>query len=683
LFILGLGVFSALAGAAYYVVHTPLPAEVPQAQTTVLTDIEGHDLARLSGGENRVDVRIGQVPAVLVDAVVASEDRHFFNHGGVDPVGVVRALVADVEGHRLQGGSTITQQYVKNAFLSPKRTLGRKIKEAVLALKLERKYTKLQILERYLNTIYFGRGAYGVEAASKAYFGLDVGQLDLQQSAFLAGIISAPTAADPYRNPRLATERRNHVLDDLVSTHHLTRAAADAAKAVAVTSFVRPQATATTASVALTDVGSEYFVDYVTAELVRRYGEATALGGGLRVKTTLDPRMQAAAYQAAYDPSRGVLTDRVHDPSSAIVAVDTTGQVRVMVGGRGYGVSKVNLAVGTGGGGTGRQAGSTFKAFLLAEVLKENYSMLSSFPAPAEIIIPRANNGADYKVKNFDNESFPSDISLLDATKNSVNTVYAQVVDAIGPPHLVDMAHRLGVITPLPANVSLVLGTTEVSPLEMAGAYSTFMNRGVRRTPHVIDEVRDAAGKLLDKGGPQPVPAIDAAIADRVTYALQQVVLGGTGAGAKIGRPLAGKTGTTESSSDAWFIGYTPQLTAAVWMGYRDSKAPMVNIHGVKNVNGGSLPAEIFRRFMTAATAGLPVQDFVRVYYLGGQTLGRPPVTLVTSTTSTSTTSTSTTAPVTSTTVVSTSTTAGASPTTTKRSTTTTAKPRPANGPAP
>jgi penicillin-binding protein 1A len=638
LFVLVLLLFSAGAGVAYAVARTPLPAEIPQAQTTMLTFADGRPLASLSNGENRVDVALTQVPQVVVDAVVATEDRGYFHHGGVDPFGIFRAVVADLSGHHLQGGSTITQQYVKNVFLSPRRTLSRKVREAVLAIKLERRYSKSQILERYLNTIYLGRGAYGVQAASRAYFGKDVSALGVNEAAFLAGIISSPGITDPYVNPRAANNGRNRALDSLVATRHLSSASAAADKAVPVTSFVRASAQQADPTITPDVPGVAYYVAYVTAQLVRRYGEATALGGGLRVRTTLDPAAQTAAYNAVY----GVLTDPVNDPSGAIVALDPNGSVRAMVGGRDYRVSKVNLAVGADGGGTGRQAGSTFKPVLLAEVAKEGYSLLSQFPAPAEIIMPRANNGADYTVKNFDGESFPSTISLLDATKLSVNTVFAQAAASVGPSKIAQMGRQLGVTTPLPANVSLVLGTTEVSVLDMADVYATLMNRGEHVSPQVVEEVRDPRGAVLDHPTPQRTTVLSQQNADIVTYALQQVVLSGTGTGAQIGRPLAGKTGTTESYGDAWFIGYTPQLTAAVWMGYRDSKHPMLNVHGVAKVNGGSLPAEIFKRFMSAAMTGVPVLRFPTVTNLSGGPLTPPAVTLVTTST-TSTTSTTTT----------------------------------------
>jgi penicillin-binding protein 1A len=637
LFLVGLVAVAGSAGLAYRVVVTPLPKEAMLAQTTILTDVHGTKLAELSNGQNRVDVTIDKVPPIVIDAVVATEDRGFFHHGAVDPLGIVRAVIADARGHSLQGGSTITQQYVKNAFLTQKRTLSRKFTEAVLAIKLERKYSKRQILERYLNTIYWGRGAYGVEAAARAYFGKDVGALGVGEASYLAGIISSPELADPYRNLRVATARRDRTLDDLVATHHLTEAEAASAKAVPITTLVKQNAQAANPTVTNPQDGTEYFVGDVTSELIRRYGEGEALAGGLRVRTTLDLNLQHQAYQSVY----GVL-NQPGDPSGALVALDPTGAVRAMVGGKGYAASRVNLAVGANGGGTGRQPGSTFKPILLAELMAEGYSALSTFPAPAEIILPGADNGKDYHVKNFNMEEFPNDISVLDATKDSVNTVYAQVAAAIGPSNLVKRAHLMGVDTPLPANTSLVLGTTEVSVLEMATVYSTLMDRGLRHDNHVIDEVRTADGALVDRTAAAGKQVVPQDVADEVTYCLQQVVISGTGVGAKIGRPLAGKTGTTESNSDAWFIGYTPQLTAAVWMGYSGSKQPMVNVHGVKNVNGGSLPADIFRRFMTGAMQGVPVQDFPRVANLRGRTLNGPPVTLVTSTTSSTSTTTTT-----------------------------------------
>jgi penicillin-binding protein 1A len=622
--------FAALAGAAYVLSRLPLPPDRPQAQTTFVYDANDTRLGSLSA-EDRVPVKLAAVPRIVIDAVVSTEDRSFFKHGGVDPLGLVRATVADLR-HRgaVQGGSTITQQYVKNAYVGPQRNVGRKLREAVLSIKVERKYSKQQILERYLNTIYLGRGAYGVQAAARAYFGKDVGQLGVGEAALLAGLIRSPESADPDRLPQVALARRAASLAAMARDRRITRRQRDEATAAPLGVVPRQQQDA---SVAMADKGTRYFFEYVRALLVQRYGEQAVSAGGLRVKTTLDLGMQSKAYDAVY----GFL--RTNEPAGALVAVNDQGEVKAMVGGRDFAASSVNLAVGREGGGAGRQAGSTFKPFLLAETVKEGYSVLSSFPGPPEVTIPKADNGRDWPVTNFDKEDAGPSVNLVDATTHSVNTVYAQLETAIGAAHLVDMAHQLGVASPLPPNASLVLGTSDVSVLEMAGAYSTFANRGMRVDPHVITEVRTADGTVLDRARPVRVKVLERAQADVVTYCLRQAVQKGTGTGAQFGRPLAGKTGTTEDFADAWFVGYTPKLTAAVWMGYPEGASRrMTSVRGRK-VNGGSFPATIFQRFMAAVASDMDTGDFpAGSLNFNGRTVHAVNVRLPTTTSTTSTT---------------------------------------------
>jgi penicillin-binding protein 1A len=661
LFLVVLLGFTAQAGAAYMLVRVPLPPEQVQAQTTFLYDANGVQLAAFNGGVNRVSVPLEAVPKVLVNAVVATEDKGFFKHGGVDPVGIIRATLADLRGHSLQGGSTLTQQYVKNVYLGQERTFSRKVKEASLAVKLERKLTKRQILERYLNTIYFGRGAYGVQAASRAYFGKDVGQIGLPEASYLAAIIKSPGTADPSRDPVGADARRDSTLLRMQRAGYITAADRAAVSATRVSDMAVDQARAEP-TFTDPDVGTQYFSEYVRKQLtdVLHISDATVFGGGLRVKTTLDLGIQRQAYQAVY----GVL-NQPNDPAGALVAVDEDGSVRAMVGGRDWGQSKVNLAVGREGGGAGRQAGSTFKPFLLAEIVKEGFTVNSTFPAPAKAIFPKADNGADYTVTNFEDESFDHDLNLIDATKSSVNTVYAQAAQAIGPQHLVDMAHQLGVRADLEPNLSLVLGTNEVSVLDMAGAYSTFARRGDHVDPVTILEV-SKDDHVIYRAHPTRTRVLTTRQADIVNHCLQQVVQSGTGVNAQFGKPMAGKTGTTEDFGDAWFIGYTPKLTAAVWMGYPQgaSVKKLVNLHGQRGgVQGGSLPAAIFKRFMTAVEQGRNDGSFFDATSFPGKILRD------TGTVKLATTTTSTTAP------PSTTTSTAPGPTTTVPGTTTTAKP--------
>ena len=588
--------FTALAGAAWVLTQIPLPPEAPQAETTILYDATGAQLATLQGVENRFPVSIDQVPPVLTAAVVAAEDRKFFLHGGIDPFGIARATWADIRSRGVtQGGSTITQQYVKNAYVGSDYTLWRKIREAVISVKIERKYDKHEILERYLNTVYFGRGAYGVQAAAKAYFDKDVTQLGLKESAYLAGLIRSPSAGDVAEDPQEAHALRFIVLQAMVDTKVVTPEQANEAEAVPVGDYVipppRPGST-----VNMTQAGAEYFVEYVRRELNKLYPEDQVLRGGMRVYTTLDPTAQRQAYDAVYG-----LLDRNSDPAGALVSLDPEGRVVAMVGGKDWGLSKVNLAVGTEGGGSGRQAGSTFKPFVLAEAMAQGISLEQTFPGPARIVLPKADKGTDWEVNNYEGAHYPN-ISLLRATAQSVNTVYAQLIHRIGPEKVVEMAHRLGVKSELSPHASIALGTADVSVLEMAGAYLTFQSKGMQIEPRVIRRITQNDSVLVDDK-PKSTRVLDRAVAEKVNYALQQVMDEGSGSGAALPQAQVwGKTGTTDLYGDAWFVGFTRQLTTAVWMGYPEGQSkPLYNVQGVSRVSGGSLPADVFRRFMSKA----------------------------------------------------------------------------------
>jgi penicillin-binding protein 1A len=672
----------------YYLSQIPLPAPRPLTQTTLVYDASGHELAEFSQ-QNRIEVSLKQVPQVVIDAVVSTEDRHFFTEGALNPVSMLRAVIADLRGSgNLQGGSTITQQYVKQTYLSSERTLSRKIKEAALAVRLARSESKREILQSYLNTIYWGRGAYGIEAAARAYFGEKVGQLGLAQASLLAGLIREPETADPAENPALARANQADTLRGMLRDKKIT--GAEAAR-VEATPFSRYVISPSASSGLIEPVpGDEYFISAVRQELYTKYGRQLVDGGGLRVTTTLDPTLQAEAYDAMYSPSSpGALNPAAGQPSGALVSVDDSGDVRALVGGQNYARSTVDLALGTAGGGSGRQAGSTFKAFMLAEVLKEGYSVESEFPAPPEVVLPHGNTGGTpWTVTNFEHEQVPPTMSLINATALSVNTVYAQVVDQIGAGHLDTMAKALGIKpSELPgAYPSQVLGTADVSPLEMAAAYATFADGGVYHAPLLITRVTNAQGKPL----PLPVTPVSRVVlssadAARETYVLQQVVLWGTGTAAGgLGTPIAGKTGTTQNDTDGWFIGYTPKLTTAVWMGYAGGSTSMDGFRGIAHLAGGTIPAELWHTYMEAALASEPqyAGQFPLVYYLGGLVLTPPslgevlfPLGLGTTTTTTVPSTTTTTVP-SSTTVPSTTT----SPSTTAGPTTT-ARPPPTTRP--
>ncbi len=617
-----------LAGVGFVLAKVPLPdVEIP-VETTFLLDANGNKLAELSAGEDRVSVPLDRVSPSMVDAVLATEDRDFFEHPGLDLRAIVRATVADLRGRPLQGGSTITQQYVKNTYVGDERTLARKLKEATLAVKIEQRLDKKEILERYLNAVYFGRGAYGVQAAANSYFGKDVRDLEVHESAYLAGLIRAPEGADASRDPANADRRRNLVLVAMETEGHITAGQRSEMESVRVvdTEGFRPRDDVVMDRIVGGDVGTQHFVEYVRAQLLERYGDARLYGGGLRVKTTLDPELQRLAYDAVY----GTL-DREGDPAGALVSLDSSGHVKAMVGGKelrpedeSSPFAKVNFAVGSEGGGGGRQPGSAFKPFVLAEAVRSGYSVESAFESPAELVFPGADAGDDYTVRNYDDASYGRQ-NLIEATRVSSNTVYAQLAQSLGTAEVADLAERLGIGTEIPDDqLSVALGTAEVSVLGMADAYLTFANRGLQVDPQVITEVTDADGNVIDTFSGEPERVLEPEQADVVNFVLEGVVDGGTGTKAGFGSPVAGKTGTTQGNGDAWFAGYTPGLATAVWMGYPEGQArQMNNVHGVE-VTGGSFPADIFRRFMSEAVSGNEEAyggDFVAPARLGGRLL--------------------------------------------------------------
>lgn len=599
-----------IGGAVAYLWSQPFPKAAPEPQATVVYDAAGKPLATFSE-QNRVDVPLSQVPPVVVTAVVSTEDRHFFTEGAINPTSIVRAAFDDVTGRGgLQGGSTITQQYVKQAYLNSKRTLLRKAEEAVLAIRLSEKESKKQILHNYLNIIYWGRGAYGVEAASRAYFGKDVGQLGLPEASLLAALIKEPATADPAHDPALARLYQADTLKAMVRDHKITPAQAQTVESTPFSAYVKPPPSQVTKLQSQT-LGDDYFIAAVRNQLYAKYGRATVDGGGLRVTTTLDPTLQREAYDSVYEHGPGALDPAKGDPSGALVSVDDTGRVRALVGGQDYSRSRVDLALGSAGGGSGRQAGSTFKAFMLAELIKEGYSVQSVLAAPPKVELPGGNaNGSAWTVTNYEGESVSSYMNMVEATALSVNTVYAQVVAKLGAAKLDSMAEALG-ISPAElkgAYPSQVLGSAEVSPLEMAAAYATFADGGTYRTPLLVTKVTTARGKPLAlpvaSSARQVLTPDEAAIE---TYTLQQVVNYGTGTAAGgLPVPVAGKTGTTQYAGDAWFVGYTPQLTTALWMGYANTDKTMNGFRGLSSVAGGSIPAELWHSYMGAALASDP-----------------------------------------------------------------------------
>lgn len=592
-----------LLGVGYlYVRFAPVPADRFPVQTSFLFDSKGQRIAAISAGENREVLPIAEIPVVLRSAVLAAEDRRFYSHRGLDPMGIGRALWQDVRhSGRRQGGSTITQQYVKNVYVGREATLARKLKEAAIAIKLEQKLSKDEILERYLNTIYFGRGAYGVQAASRAYYGVGVAKLDLAKAAYLAALIRSPERTDALKAPDVAKRRRDSVLTAMVATGHITQGAANAAMAtpLAGQGGVRPRNIRGTVYDQPT-IGTQWFVDAVRRELVDRYGEQVVQTQGLKVKTSLDLEVQKRAYDAAY---RELLPGE-NDPAAAVVVLDHEARVKALVGGRSWADSKVNLALGTDGGGEGRPGGSTFKTFVLAAMLRSGYSLESAFRGPVSITIPSADGGVDWVVRNTNDDPYET-TNMIDATRLSINTVFAQAVTAegVGADRVAEAAALAGVESELVHVPSIALGTSTVSPLEMANAYLTFANRGIRRTPTFVISVTTADGRSLPVDEGATVEAFSVEEADTITSVLRGVVSNGTGRAAAVrGQEIAGKTGTTNDYRDAWFVGYTPKecCVTAVWMGYPDAQRTMRDVNGVR-VSGGTLPARLFARVMAVA----------------------------------------------------------------------------------
>ena len=575
------------------------PVDPPrQAMTTLLYDRAGHLIGSLQAGVYRVPVDSSQIAPSLKQAVVAVEDRHFYHEGGISVSGILRAAGEDLVRHSFeQGGSTITQQYVKLEYTGDQRTLTRKLREAVLAEKFAHRYTKDQILTMYLNTVYFGNGAYGAQAAAERYFGVPAWKLSVAQSALLAGLVQAPSLYDPFTDRDAAKARRNLVLEDMVLQGDLPRARATRLEATPVRVHrVRSRPSP-----------SDYFTANVSRMLQHKFGGQLTFSGGLRVTTTLDARYEAAAERAI----TGVLHNP-GDPSAALVAIDpTNGAVRALVGGQDF--AKVKFDLATDGH---RQAGSAFKVFTLAAALEEGIPLTSIWSGPPAITIhdPRCSNGINtpWVVDNYADEAAGT-MTLAQAVAHSVNTIFAQVVTRVGPDKVAKVARAMGIRSHLKAVCSITLGVNAVSPLDMADAYATLADQGIHHPAQLLQTVRSATGQTLFQLGTKGHRALPQRVADLETLALRGVITGGTGVAASIGRPAAGKTGTAQSFQDAWFCGYVPQLTACVWVGYPRAELPMRNVEGFPQVFGGSLPAEIWHAFMSAALARVPVRNFAGV----------------------------------------------------------------------
>jgi penicillin-binding protein 1A len=588
-----------------YTSRSALPATPVSAQSSTLLAADGTPIFTFHAEENRRVVPLEEIPLHVRDAVVAIEDERFYRHHGVDLRAIARAVRANTEaGGVAEGGSTITQQYVKKVLLADStKTVERKLQEASLALQLERHYSKDRILELYLNAVYFGNGAYGVEAAAEQYFAKPVADLSLAEGALLAGLIQRPSADDPYDNPDAALARRDVVLERMRRNHFAADVDVDAA-------LHEPLTLGSPTLPAAEQYQAAYFVEEVKGWILHdpRFGATPKLrrdllfGGGLKIQTTVDPKAQADAEAAA----DAILPDATHDPDVALVSIEPrTGFVRAMVGGRSFfgagGAAKLNLAT------QGRQAGSSFKPLVLAAALEEGITPARTYDAPGCITIPV---DPPWRPCNYSDSEAAGITDLVEATVHSYNTVFAQLMVDVGPKDAMEAATSYGIKSPLKAVPSAVLGSNEVTAVDMASAYATFANRGVAVTPVLVTRITRSDGTVLFAHEHRQKRVLDADVADTLTAILRQVIERGTGTAAALGRPAAGKTGTADDHHDAWFVGYTPELATAVWVGFHGGQVPMEPPTTPIKVTGGSYPARIWQRFMFAALDGRPPTAF-------------------------------------------------------------------------
>jgi penicillin-binding protein 1A len=626
-----------VVGLIYAFARVPLPEEVPTAQTIVFLDKSGKkEIGTLSAQENRRVVPLEKIPEDTRRAVLAAEDRDFYEHGAISWRGLARASAANLLRRRIsEGGSTITQQYVKNAFpgVGRDRTLFRKLKEAVIAVKLERKFPKDKILEFYMNTVYFGRGAYGIDAAARTYFQKKAGNLEPAQSALLAGVIRSPEFYGKKEHQASAKVRRDYILQAMVDRGWLTakEGSAAASKKLGITWSTKRGGIANSEA--------PFFLEKVRQYLVARYGAEAVNLGGLRVRTTLDREMQ----DLAEDTVTRILPNPKTNPKAAVVSIDPrNGAVRAMYGGRDFKSRQFNYATNSI-----RQAGSTMKPFVLAQALADGISVHEVYPGPAELIVDGE------KFENYGDTNY-GQMTLRDATRLSVNTIYVQLMQMVQPDRVTKLAKAHGLAAelggpgepgrdPRPLEdapvlepvLALSLGSGDVTTLQLASAFGTWANRGIHHAPHLVERVVDSKGRVLEEHGRQQgTQVLNRVHADIMNMVLKGAVENGTGTAARLpGREVAGKTGTTSNYADARFVGYTTDLVTSVWVGYDDQKHKLVDVPGYPGgVSGGSLPAQIWHDYMDVATSDRESRPFEPPAEIGGRVLNStttaPPTTV-------------------------------------------------------
>ncbi|HVS45821.1 MAG TPA: PBP1A family penicillin-binding protein [Verrucomicrobiae bacterium] len=541
--------------------------------------------------ENRIWVPIAKIPKLVRQAVIDNEDHNFYTHHGVDFVGIARAALADLAHQPIQGGSTITQQLARKLFLNDSFSISRKIQEALLAMEIERYYTKDEILERYLNMVYLGSGAYGVDAAAHAYFGTRLNNLTIGQAAMIAGVIAAPSDYSPYVNLNLARDRQRHVLDRMVESGDITSAQADAA-------YARPLRLSGERPAGLQGYSDPYFTTYVIAQLQQQFGNQAVQEGGLQVDTTVDPHLEQIAQEAVDWGVRAALSEGINAHEGALVSLrPSTGEIVAMIGGTKFSLTnQFNRAWQAH-----RQPGSSFKAYVYTAAIDGGMppsTLLDDTPVEYPM-----GDGTMWAPTDDDGR-FMGQITMRQALALSRNVVAVKIADEIGIDRVMNYAQNMGIRSPLEANLSLALGSSVVTVLDQASGYQTLADQGIHIDPTALRLVKDSIGNVvLDAQYPQQTEVVSAGTAYLVTSMLEDVITAGTGTNANIGRPAAGKTGTTSAFRDAWFVGYTPDLVTAVWVG-NDDYSRMYESYG------GNIPARIWARYMKAALSKTPPHDF-------------------------------------------------------------------------
>lgn len=587
-----------IVGLAYAVKVAPIPQpnEISQSQASIFYYDDGiTELGRL-GEANRESVTIDQIPLATQHTILAAEDRDFYNHGGFSVRGISRAFVNNLFRSSTQGGSTITQQYAKNAYLSDERRIQRKLKELVLSMKLETVTSKDKILEDYLNAIYFGRGAYGIETGAKQYFGKSVKDLSVAESAVLASVIQAPSNLDPDSNLEALTIRWNYVLDGMVSQGWMEASEREAIQFPAILPYTKQQVFGGPKGYLLEQARQAVYEQGFTEDDLNR--------AGLRITTTFNKQAQDAAEAAVLE--KGPTTDTEGLRIGLASVRPGTGEVVAMYGGADYLANQVNNATQAIG-----QAGSTFKPFTLAAALENGKTLSTTYSGKNKTVVDK------YVVVNYSGKSYGERITLLKATENSVNSAYVEAAKEVGLEQVVEAAVRAGLpedTTGLEPNLAATLGTSSPHPVDIAAAYATFAARGLQVKQTYLKLITDRAGNSIYEYKARPVQAFSTDICDIVNYALQKVVSVGTGKAAKdLGRPAAGKTGTTNDNKSAWFAGFTPELATAVMFVKDGPDGQPMTLSGtgdMSTVTGGSFPARIWTAYMKGALKDIPVSKF-------------------------------------------------------------------------